>query len=110
MIEARTVPTGLLAAGGGGRAADAFMGVGRGTKDAGTVAREFAGLFYGMVLGEMAKTVPENSFFSGPGEGMFRSMWVKELGRALAYQKGDALSGAIVKDLARYDNTDAEPI
>lgn len=79
----------------------ALVGPARGTKDALTAAREFAGLFYSMVLSEMQKSVPENPYSSGPGESMFRSMWINEMGRNLAYCKGDALVSTILAGMKK---------
>jgi len=69
-------------------------------RDAETAARELAGVFYSMMLKEMQKTVPENPFTGGRGEEVFRSMWINEMGRALAWRRGDALSEAIVDDIS----------
>jgi len=95
--------TGLLV----GRAAaahagpDPFLGPARGACDARTVAVEFAGLFYGMMIGEMQKTIPRNEYFGSRGEEIFRSLWVDELGRKMAGREGDPLTGMILSRIGR---------
>ena len=90
-----------LAAAGKPPAGAALVGPARGTRDALTTAREFAGLFYSMMLSEMQKSVPENPYSGGPGEETFRSMWTSEMGRNLAYCKGDALVRTILAGMRK---------
>jgi hypothetical protein len=77
------------------RTAGAVMGPSAETRDPRTVAAEFAGLFYSMMLSEMQKSVPQNPYFGTRGEETFRSLWINEMGRALAYRPDDVLSTTI---------------
>jgi len=78
--------------------ASAFLGPAPGTRDIAKVAREFAGLFYSMMVSEMQKTVPQNGYFGGRGEEVFRALWVNELGRRMAERPGDPLASKIIED------------
>jgi|GEM_PF-2862632 len=94
--------TGTGATGGFGPSRpDRLMGPAAGTTDAGSVATEFAGLFYAMMLDEMEKTVPKNEYFGGKGEEAFRSLWVDELGRRMAERRGDPLATVILRQIER---------
>ena len=86
-------------------APEALLGPAAGTADAAVAAREFAGLFYSMMLSAMGETVGENPYFGGHGEEMFMGMWLKELGRHMAWRTDDPLAGMILKGIAR----DARP-
>ncbi|MHC4712568.1 MAG: hypothetical protein ACYTAN_04760 [Planctomycetota bacterium] len=77
------------------RNAGGVLGPCAGTRDPGTAAAEFAGLFYSMMLSEMQKSVPQNPYFGTRGEETFRSLWINEMGRALAYRPDDVLSATI---------------
>ncbi len=78
-----------------------FMGPSAGTRDPRVAATEMAGLFYAQMLSEMQKTVPDNPFFSGKGEEVFRSLQVSETARAMAARRGDPLTGAILRSIQR---------
>jgi Rod binding domain-containing protein len=93
-----TALSGITAAG----AHAAFMGPSSGTKDAGEAAREFAGLFYSMMISEMQKTIPQNGYFASRGEEVFRSVWINETGREMASRRSDALAAAILKSVKRH--------
>lgn len=80
-------------------AAAPFTGPAVGERDPETVAREFAGVFYSMMVQEMQKTVPANSYFGGQGEEVFRSLWMNETGRRMAMRRGDELTEAILKSM-----------
>ena len=80
---------------------DPLTGPAVGTRDPQTAAREFAGLFYSMMLKEMHKSLPENPYFGTRAEGTFRSLWINEMGKALAAREGDALSAMILAVAAR---------
>lgn len=82
-------------------APSALLGPAAGTKDAGEAAREFAGLFYSMMLSEMQKTIPQNDYFSSRGEEVFRSVWINETGRTMATRMNDPLAKAILKSVQR---------
>jgi len=77
----------------------AFLGVGASAKDPQVAAREFAGLFYTMMLSEMQKTVPENPYLSSRGEEVFRSMWTNELARSFAARPNDPLTSAVLDEI-----------
>lgn len=79
-----------------------ILGPAKNTRDARTAAREFAGLFYSMVMKEMQKTVPENSFTGGRGQGMFQAMWANEMGLKLAGRRNDALVEALMKNFEKH--------
>lgn len=81
---------------------DPFAGPARGTKDAGKVSVELAGLFYSTMLSEMEKTVPTNGYFGGRGEETFRSLWVNELGRRLASRPEDPLATLVLRSIQKH--------
>ncbi len=89
------------------RNAGALLGPAGGTRDPGTVAAEFAGLFYSMMLSEMHKSVPPNPYFGTRGEETFRSLWINEMGRALAYRPDDVLSATILAAIEENDGAEA---
>lgn len=73
-----------------------LMGPAAGTRDMAVAAREFAGIFYSMMMSEMQKTVPDSPYSGGRGEEVFRSLWVNEIGGRMAARKDDPLVTAIV--------------
>lgn len=87
---------------GGPARPEALLGPARAGADARKTAEEFAGLFYGMMLREMEKTVPKNEYFGGRGEEIFRSLWVDELAGQMAGRKNDPLAKAIYSEMTRH--------
>ena len=71
-------------------------------------AREFAGLFYTMMLDEMQKTVPESPYQAGRGEEVFRSLWTSEVGRRMGARQGDALAEAVLLSMNNKVRADEE--
>ena len=84
---------------------DALLGPARGEKDPRAAAREFAALFYSMMVAEMRKTVPDDPFMDGGGQETFRAMWTSEMGRLLASRRDDALTAEILAALDKQDGT-----
>lgn len=79
-----------------------ILGPAQNTRDPQVAAREFAGLFYSMVLKEMQKTVPENPFTGGSCQEAFRAMWANEMGLKLAGRRDDALVKALMDDFEKH--------
>jgi Rod binding domain-containing protein len=88
--------------------AERLLGPAVGTRDAGKVAREFAGVFYSMMAGEMQKTVPSNEYFGSSGEEVFRSLWVDELGRLMAERRGDPLAESVRRQIEKSNGVRTE--
>jgi Rod binding domain-containing protein len=84
---------------------DALAGPARGEKDPRVAAREFAGLFYSMMVAEMRKTVPEDPFMGGAGQETFQTMWTSEIGRLMAARPGDALTAGILAGIENSSGT-----
>ena len=78
-----------------------ITGPAQNTRDPQAAVREFAGLFYSMILKEMQKTVPENPFTGGSGQEVFRTMWINEMGRKLAQRRDDALVEALMENFEK---------
>ena len=61
-------------------------------------AHTFEAYFLSLMLKEMRKTVPENSFSgAGPGQGIYQSLFDEALGQALAQHGGIGLSQVLVQ-------------
>lgn len=84
-----------------GSRAEAVMEIKAASGDEIKAAREFAGLFYTMMLNEMQKTVPENPYHAGRGEEIFRSFWTSEMGRRMGSRPGDPLAEAVLASINR---------
>jgi Rod binding domain-containing protein len=86
---------------------DAMLGPAVAEKRPEVAAREFAALFYTMMVSEMKKTVPDNPFTDGAGQETFESMWNTEMGRLMASRRDDALTAGILAGFDKETTADA---
>jgi len=90
-------------------APEALLGPAAGSADPAVAAREFAGLFYSMLVSAMGETVGENPYFGGHAEEMFRGMWLKELGRQMAWRADDPLAAMILEGISGHARRGGRP-